>query len=178
MQSFLYQYWRLNLICGTVLTVILTFKFLKNLPSWCQIYEVEDELAPLPGDENILTRLLQEGETAPDEMNQHFVSAAVLQANESGGLVRVLRHGEMRIIRSRRMPSMGFDLTMNTKELTSERDRLLQHMSHAADPRDRGGMASFNVNATQKSSRASIRKKMNFISFDASTWMRGEDNSL
>jgi len=159
--------------------VILTFKFLKNLPSWCQIYEVEDELSPLPDDENILTRLLQEGETAPDEMNQHYVSAAVLQANETGGLVRVLRDGEMSFVRSRRMPSMGFDLPMNTTELMSERDRLLQHMSYAADPsRDRGGIASFNDGAIQQALRASLRTKLNFISFDASTWMRGEDNNL
>ncbi len=158
--------------------MILTYKFLKNLPSWCQIYEVEDELAPLPGEENILTRLLQEGETAPDEMNQHFVSAAVLQANEAGGLVRVLRDGEMKIIRSRRMPSMGFDLTMNKEELTSERDRLLQHMSYAADPSRRGGIASFNANAIRRSTRASMRRNLNFISFDASTWMRGDDNDF
>ncbi len=158
--------------------MILTYKFLKNLPSWCQIDEVEDELAPLPGEENILTRLLQEGETAPDEMNQHFVSAAVLQANESGGLVRVLRDGEMKIIRSRRMPSMGFDLTMNTRELRSERDLLLQHMSYAADPSRRGGIASFSANTIRKSKRASFRKNLNFISFDASTWMRGEDSNI
>mmetsp|Transcript_39336 Transcript_39336/g.94656 ORF Transcript_39336/g.94656 Transcript_39336/m.94656 type:complete len:138 (+) Transcript_39336:811-1224(+) len=130
--------------------------------------------------ETVVTRLLQNGE-AGDEMRQDFVSAAVLQANESGALVRVLRDGKMKYVRSRRMPSMGFDPIMNVSELMSERDRLLQHLSHAADPsRDRGGMTSFDdalmdtFNEPSRLRASSGRNKLNFMSFDASTMMRGD----
>ena len=54
------------------------------------------------------------------------LSAAVLQANESGALVRVLQDGRMKYVRSRRMPSMGFDPILNMSQLMTERERLLQ----------------------------------------------------
>ena len=85
----------------------MTWNFFLFLPSWCQIDVENDELPPAPND-TIVTRLLQSGE-ARDEMKQNFVSAAVLQANESGALVRVLQDGRMKYVRSRRMPSMGFE---------------------------------------------------------------------
>ena len=77
------------------------------LPSWCQINVEDDEMPPAPN-ETVVTQLLKNGE-AGDEMNQNYVSAAVLQANESGALVRVLQDGKMKYVRSRRMPSMGFE---------------------------------------------------------------------
>jgi hypothetical protein len=150
-----------------------------QLPQWCQL-DVEDDEIPPPPEETIVTQLLQKGEAA-DEMNQHFVSAAVLQANESGALVRVLRDGKMKYVRSRRMQSMGFDPIMNTSELMSERDRLIEHISYAANPsRDRGGMSSFDdtLRDFQEPDRlwaaSSRRNKLNFMSFDASTMMRGD----
>ena len=158
--------------------MILTCKFLRRLPQWCQL-DVEDDEIPPPPDETIVTRLLQNGEAA-DAMNQHFVSAAVLQANESGALVRVLRDGKMKYVRSRRMPSMGFDPILNVSELMSERDRLIQHISYAANPsRDRGGLASFDdtlrdFQEPDRKRASSRRNKLNFMSFDASTMMRGD----
>jgi len=106
-KTWLYRYWTLCLICGTVLAFVMTWNFFLFLPSWCQIDVENDELPPAPND-TIVTRLLQSGE-ARDEMKQNFVSAAVLQANESGALVRVLQDGRMKYVRSRRMPSMGFE---------------------------------------------------------------------
>jgi len=115
-------------------------------------------------------------------MRQDFVSAAVLQANESGALVRVLQDGRMKYVRSRRMQSMGFDPIMNVAELISERDRLLQHVTFAAHPaRDRGGVSSFDgtlLDTSNESDRlhaTSGRRRLNFLSFDASTMMRGEN---
>ena len=184
-QIWLYRYWTLSLISGTVLIVIMTWKFFIFLPKWCQIDVEDDEIPPEP-EETIVTRLLQKGE-ARDEINQDFVSAAVLQANESGALVRVLRDGKMKYVRSRRMPSMGFDPIMNTSELTSERDRLLQSVAYAAPVRDRGGINSFDdtlsdsfSNETNRSRASSRRNRLNFLSFDASTMMRGDrhQNSL
>jgi len=174
----LYRYWTLTVICGTVLVFVMTWKFLAHLPSWCQIDVEDDELPPAP-DETLVTQLLQQGE-AGDEMKQNFVSAAVLQANESGTLVRVLQDGKMKYVRSRRMPSMGFDPIMNFSELMSERERLLQHVTYAADPsRDRGGMRSFDddihfdtLHEPQRLRASSGRRKLNFLSFDASTMMR------
>lgn len=175
----LYNYWTLVMICGTVLTFVLTSKFLAHLPSWCQIDVEDDEMPPAP-EETVVTQLLQKGE-AGDEMTQNYVSAAVLQANESGALVRVLQDGKMKYVRSRRMPSMGFDPIMNMSELMSERERLLQHVTYAADPsRDRSGLTSFddtlryNFNEPNRFVASSGRNRLNFLSFDASTMMRGD----
>lgn len=158
----------------------MTLLPLISLPVWCELDVEDDEIPPEPDDTEI-TRLLQKGE-ARDAMNQDYVSAAVLQANESGALVRVLRDGKMKYVRSRRMPSMGFDLVMNTSELMSERERLLSSVKYAADPDtmntrgssfDENMSSSFihNPNAMRASSR---RNRMNFLSFDAATMMRGD----
>lgn len=103
----LYRYWTFGLVTATVLVLWMTFKFFAYLPGWCQINVEDDELPPAPEDA-IVTRLLETGD-ARDEMTQNFVSAAVLQANESGALVRVRQDGRMKYVRSRRMPSMGFE---------------------------------------------------------------------
>lgn len=170
----LYRYWTLSLICGTVLVFVLTWKFFVYLPSWCQINVDDDEMPPEP-DKTFVTQLLQKGE-AGDSMKQNFVSAAVLQANESGALVRVLQDGKMKYVRSRRMPSMGFDPIMNVSELMSE----LQHVTYAANPSlNRGGMSSFDdtlmdtFNEPNRLRASSGRQRLNFMSFDASTAMRG-----
>lgn len=172
----LYRYWSLSLICGTVAVLGLTWKFFVHLPGWCQIDVEDDEMPPEP-QETIVTSLLQKGQ-AGDEMRQNFVSAAVLQANESGALVRVLQDGKMKYVRSRRMPSMGFDPIMNVSELMSERDRLLQHVTYAANP-DMPRMSSFDdtlmetFNEPDRLRASSGRHRLNFMSFDASTMMRG-----
>jgi hypothetical protein len=178
-RHFLYCYWVTCLVAGTVLVFGLTWKFFTHLPQWCQIDVEDDEMPPAPN-ETILTQLLQKG-LAGDEMKQNYVSAAVLQANESGALVRVLQDGKMKYVRSRRMPSMGFDPIMNMSQLMSERERLLQHVTYAAHPsRDRGGILSFDDSNRDSfiapdTLRASARRRRpNFMSFDASTMMRGE----
>ena len=126
---------------GTVLVFVMTWKFLIHLPKWCQIDVEDDEIPPEP-EKTMISHLLQQGEGG-DLMRQQFVSAAVLQANEAGALVRVLRDGEMKYVRSRRMPSMGFDPILNVSELLSERDRLLQRVAYIP-PRDRTGTISFD----------------------------------
>ena len=182
-KSFLYQYWTLSLISGSVLIVILTWRFFEYLPSWCQIDVDDDEIPPEP-EETMLTKLLENGD-ARDEMNQDYVSAAVLQANESGALVRVLRDGKMKYMRSRRMPSMGFDPIMSSSQLLDERERLMQHLAYASSLRDRGGTNSFDDTlssfydrtasmGSSSSSLSSRRNRRNFMSFDASAMMRGE----
>jgi len=182
----LYRYWTFSLICGTVLVFVMSTKFFMYLPGWCQINVENDEMPPEP-EETIVTRLL-EGGNAGDAMKQNFVSAAVLQANESGALVRVLQDGRMKYVRSRRMPSMGFDPIMNVSELMSERERLLQHVTYKANP-NRPRLNSFNDAVTESfrisdgssgsfdrlgSSLVSTSRHRNVFSFDASAMMRGD----
>jgi hypothetical protein len=166
---------------GTVLIIIMTWKFIVHLPLWCSIDVDDDEIPPEPED-TMLTQLLEKGE-AKDEITQDYVSAAVLQANESGALVRVLRDGKMKYMRSRRMPSMGFDPIMSTAQLLNERERLLQHVKYATSLRDREhGTNSFddtlssfyerNIIDTTSSSSSRLNRR-NFMSFDASSIMRG-----
>ena len=147
--------------------LIMTNEFVRHLPGWCQL-DVEDDETPPEPEKSIVSQLLQRGD-AGDSMHQSFVSAAVLQANESGALVRVLRNGEMKYVRSRRMPSMGFDPIMNASELLSERDLLLQRVTHAAIPsRDRGGISSFNGTPfiLLNENRRPGRHRLNCISLD------------
>ena len=70
--------------------------------------DVGDDKVPPEPEETIVTRLLEKGK-AGDEMKQNFVSAAVLQANESEALLQVLQDGKIKYVRSPRMPSMGFE---------------------------------------------------------------------
>ena len=172
----LYRYWVTCLVATTLLVLVLTFKFFAHLPRWCQLDVEDDEMPPEP-EETLVTDLLKKGAVG-DEMKQDFVSAARLQANESGALVRVYQDGRMKYTRSRRMPSMGFDPIMNVRELMSERDRLLQHVTYAANPsRDRGGVSSFDDTLRdtfqEPRARASTGRHRNFMSFDASEMMRG-----
>jgi len=104
-----------------------------------------------------------------------------LQANESGALVRVLQDGRMKYVRSRRMPSMGFDPILNMSQLMTERERLLQHVAYAANP-FRPRLSSFNDADIDLSfqepdrlrlSDSSRHRHRNFMSFDASSMMRG-----
>jgi len=118
-----YSYWTLVLLCGSVVTVVFTALFLYHLPSWTQI-DVEDELEPPAPFETEMNRM--DALTAGDALKQDFVSPAVLQANETGALV-VVPQGPRghRYVRTRRLPALGFELTMNWSEMTQEREVLL-----------------------------------------------------
>ena len=120
-------------------------------------------------------------QTEPSFLPSPYQSAAVLQANESGALVRVLQDGRMKYVRSRRMPSMGFDPILNMSQLMTERERLLQHVTYAANP-FRQRLSSFNDADVDLSfqepdrlrlSDSSRHRHRSFMSFDASSMMRG-----
>ena len=162
----------------------MTWRFIEHLPKWCRIDTEDDEIPPEP-EETMLTKLLEKGD-AKDILKSDYVSAAVLQANESGALVRVFRDGRMKYMRSRRMPSMGFDPIMSTSQLLNERERLLQHVKYEASlpDRERGTnsfddtLSSFYDRSSSRdsssSSTPSRRNRRNFMSFDASAMMRGD----
>lgn len=133
-----------------------------HLPNWCNLNVEHDELPPEP-EHTLVTKLLQDGSVG-DSMKQNFVSAAVLQANESVALVRVLnKDGSMKYVRSRRMQSIGFDPIMNVAEfmlliLPTPREIVV------------GSLALMEHLWTQTTTG---RRGLNFLSFDASRIMRG-----
>jgi hypothetical protein len=112
------------LVIGTIATVYVTWKFFIMLPTWTQI-DVADEVEPPAPYETTLT--LQDIITTGETMRQPFVSPAVLQANETGALVMLPRgiDGRNRYVRTRRLPALGFEPTMDWSELNRERELLL-----------------------------------------------------
>ena len=58
-------------------------------------------------------------------MRQKFISPAILQANETGALVRVGRH---RYVRTRKLTALGFEPVLNWMEMARERELLLQYV--------------------------------------------------
>jgi hypothetical protein len=133
----LYSYWVLCLVVGTVVNLIFTYKALVRLPKWTQISVSGEEEPPEPS-ETIMSEMLND---AHEVFDQPFVSPAVLQANETGALVRVRRgtedyrrHGPY--VRTRQLTSLGFDPTLSADELREERSRLLDWVARNA-PRTR-----------------------------------------
>mmetsp|Transcript_20862 Transcript_20862/g.25828 ORF Transcript_20862/g.25828 Transcript_20862/m.25828 type:complete len:503 (+) Transcript_20862:503-2011(+) len=141
----LYNYWLLTLIIGTVLTFCITYEFVRRVPEWVNPEIDDDEIPPEPN-ETLIAKIITEG-SAQDQIVQPYTSAAILQANETGTLLRVMRGhedelGGRRYVRSRRVPSMGFDPTLNWRELDLERELMLDYvMNHA--PRSRSRTLSF-----------------------------------
>lgn len=120
----LYVYWFIILVGGTIATLWITAKFLYCLPRWTNL-DLSDEEEPPAPNETIIA--MQDMVTAGETMRQPFVSPAVLQANETGALVlaRGGPEGALRYIRTRRMPALGFEPTMNWSEMQEERGVLL-----------------------------------------------------
>jgi hypothetical protein len=131
----LFSYWITWLIVGTVVNLILTYKFMVRLPEWTNV-TVEGETAPPAPSETLMSVLLP-----TDFCDGPFVSSAVLQANEAGALMRVRRgtedyrrHGPY--VRTRQVTALGFDPTLDDVELRNERAALLDWVSRNA-PRTR-----------------------------------------
>eukprot|EP00550_Attheya_septentrionalis_P010423 CAMPEP_0198299578 /NCGR_PEP_ID=MMETSP1449-20131203/45312_1 /TAXON_ID=420275 /ORGANISM="Attheya septentrionalis, Strain CCMP2084" /LENGTH=283 /DNA_ID=CAMNT_0044001181 /DNA_START=218 /DNA_END=1069 /DNA_ORIENTATION=- len=123
----LYSYWVLVLVAGTISTVVITTKFFRRLPSWTQVDITDEEEPPAPN-QTMMRDVIQTGET----MLQSFVSPAVLQANETGALVRLRRGGEDgrgRYVRTRKVTALGFEPMMGMIEMATERDILLDYVS-------------------------------------------------
>jgi hypothetical protein len=133
----LYVYWIICLIGGSIVLLTFTFKAAERLPEWTNISTVGEVEPPNPS-ETIMSEMLHD---AREIIHQPFVSPAVLQANETGILIRVKRgteeyrlHGPY--IRTRHVTSIGFDPTLSVDELRDERARLLDWVAKNA-PRTR-----------------------------------------
>lgn len=122
---FLYAYWLILLVAGTILTFWITFRFLASLPKWTNL-DLEDEEEPPAPYETMMS--MQDMVTAGETLRQPFVSPAVLQANETGALVmtRNPADGQLRFVRTRRLPALGFEPTMQWSEMQQERELLLE----------------------------------------------------
>jgi hypothetical protein len=121
----LYVYWFTVLVAGTVATFWISSKFLYRLPQWTNLDLADEDEPPAPS-ETILS--MQEMITAGETMKQSFVSPAILQANETGALVltRSGPGGTLKYVRTRRLPALGFEPTMNWSEMEQERELLLE----------------------------------------------------
>ena len=111
-----------------------------RLPKWTNILAEDDEedlesllsedVEPPRTMEDTVIGFMYESEVHETLKEDSFVSAAVLQANETGALVRLRRgtedfeiHGPYK--RTRRISAVGFDPILSHLEFETERARLL-----------------------------------------------------
>lgn len=123
-KKFIYAYWVVFLLGGTVATLWISIKFLYKLPEWTHV-DTEDEVEPPAPYETAmtLTNMISTGET----LVQSYVSPAVLQANETGALVmRRDALGNQRYVRTRKVTALGFEPMMGVIEMERERELLLE----------------------------------------------------
>ncbi len=116
----LYAYWLFMLLVGTCLTVVITCLFLYYLPIWTYV-DVTDEVEPPAPNETVMAEIINKGFF--EGFQQRFVSPAVLQANETGALVRDASSGNY--VRTRRIAALGFNPTMSWSEMNEARETLL-----------------------------------------------------
>jgi hypothetical protein len=132
-RRFVYIYWIICLVVGTIVNFIFTCKAFVRLPKWTNISIAGEDEVPKPSN-TIMSEMLLD---AREIIDQPFVSPAVLQANETGSLIRVRRgtedyrrHGPY--VRTRHVASFGFDPTLSVDELREERARLLDWVARHA----------------------------------------------
>ena len=167
------------------MTVFVTIKFFLHLKFWVLPNVEDDEILPEPS-ETMTSQIIANG-IAGDDMRQKFVSASVLQVNETGALIRVLRGTEDErgaYVRTRRLPSLGFEPTLNLSELHAERNALLDRVARKP-PRARKRTMSFsfldvnssNNNFTQNQSSRDVtsEERPRPMSLDASNHFMHDD---
>ena len=122
-KDLIYCYWLIVLVTGTIVTLIITAKFFYHLPGWVQVDVADEEEPPAPN-ETMVSYVLGAGET----LRQPYVNPVILQANETGVLVRRKEgagDGRGMFVRTRRVTALGFEPTMNWSEMNEERKNLL-----------------------------------------------------
>jgi hypothetical protein len=134
--KFVHGYWFFFLVTGSIVTVAVTAAFLYCLPAWTSP-NVEGEAEPPAPNQTNVSDLLLTGE----HMFQPFVSPTVLQANETGALIRVRRDNadfstKGRYVRTLMVQSLGFEPKLDARTMASEREELLDWVArHAPKPR-------------------------------------------
>jgi hypothetical protein len=177
----LWIYWVTCLVVGSIVNLIFTYKFLVRLPKWTKVNLAGEEEPPAPS-ETLMHEMIDESGTH-DTFSQPFVSPAVLQANESGALVRVRRgtedyrlHGAY--VRTRQVPSLGFDLTLDAAEFREERATLLDWVAkNAPRTRNRTNSVPAMTSMTSSSGRGiygSIprdHRRVNTLDHQGASWV-------
>lgn len=135
----LFGYWCFFLVVGTILNIVFTVKYVLRIPEWTRP-DLTGEEEPPAHSQTIVDEIM-DGTGAHETMLQPFVSPAVLEANETGVLIRVRRGTEEYrrygpYVRTRNVSSLGFDPILSQLELREERARLLDWVARNA-PRKR-----------------------------------------
>jgi hypothetical protein len=146
----LFSYWLVCLIVGTSINLVFTYHYVIRLPKWTNILDDvsvddDDERSELfdPFEKfSVLGHMQDFHETIVDDyfLDETFTSPAVLQANETGALVRVRRgtedyekYGPFK--RTRHVSALGFDPILSALEFETERARLLDWAARTAPRR-------------------------------------------
>jgi hypothetical protein len=141
-------YWLFCLVGGTILNIIFTSKYVSRLPKWTNFDTASEEVSgdespvhPPPEPDETIVHELWAGTRTHEALREPFSNPAVLQANEAGILVRRRRGTEDYFhkgpyVRSRNIPSIGFDPILTQEELRKERAELLDWVAKK-NPRQR-----------------------------------------
>jgi hypothetical protein len=154
--KFVFGYWFLFITTGTILTLVVTSMYLYHLPRWClpDIDESTEE-PPAPHSHTMMQDVLLQ--TTGEHIRQPYVSPMVLQANETGALVRVVRkqdslddfsftsfrrgsrqhRRDQSFVRTLQVGSLGFEPKLTPSTLMAERDRILEWVAQHPAPRPR-----------------------------------------
>mmetsp|Transcript_32263 Transcript_32263/g.95016 ORF Transcript_32263/g.95016 Transcript_32263/m.95016 type:complete len:471 (-) Transcript_32263:1073-2485(-) len=134
----LFCYWMFFLVGGTIICFVFSVKFFRRLPKWTQIQvESPEEQPPAPNETHVA------GAVGLGERwrLQPWLSPAIVQANETGALVRRrrgLQDGRGAFVRSRNLTAVGFEPLLSLAELQDEIDTLLAEVERNPPRRRRG----------------------------------------
>jgi hypothetical protein len=121
---FLYWYWVLALVLGTLITLGIAARFFWNLPQWTHFdYDDMEPPPPAPYETTMsLSHLINAGDT----LVQPFISPAILQANETGQMIFIRdTNGEGQFRRTRQVAALGFEPLLEAGVMEDERELLI-----------------------------------------------------
>ena len=135
LKSALHIYWVFLVTFGTFVALMCIMMYLAFLPTWAVHINTENEEEPPAINETSMSDYVADGEA----LIQHYVSPAILQANETGVLVMThdAKTDKCFLIRTRQVPALGFEPMMTTRNFARERKRFIecigQNEAHEGD---------------------------------------------
>ena len=114
LKTALHVYWTVLVVAGTITALTCIVMYLAFLPSWVDV-DTRDELEPPPPNETSMCNSVTYGES----LIQPYVSPTILQANETGILIV-----SWDLMRTRRIPTFGFEPMMSRRAFNRERNAL------------------------------------------------------
>mmetsp|Transcript_19164 Transcript_19164/g.39503 ORF Transcript_19164/g.39503 Transcript_19164/m.39503 type:complete len:1319 (-) Transcript_19164:1318-5274(-) len=121
-KSVLHAYWVFLVVAGTLVALICIVTYLAFLPFWTvEIHRENEEEPPSPHETSICDVI-----TFGEALIQPYVSPAILQANETGILITAhdSRKNKCYLVRTRKIPALGFEPMMDLRKFARERDAL------------------------------------------------------